>query len=194
MKTAPWKDDRRIGVGWRIPSWVGNKLDFGGRTVFREMIRLPDHSLGTAFVEEMLPRNNETSLEKIDLEGVCGIASRHIGDFPDEFRLDGTISFQPGTAEFGIVIMDKKQDYRRFVSFEPENRTVELDSGARIKKVELESGTVSFRLLRTKDVIDIEINGHRTLVSAYHDFPESFTVLYVRDGKASFQNLKIFTW
>lgn len=193
MKTAPWKNGRRIGAGW-VPTWENGSCLFGGRTVFRELVREHDGSLGTSFVREMIPNANETVLEPVPLEVKNGIALRDIGTFPDEFRLDGTVSFQAGTAEFGIVVMSEDQVFRRFVSFEPETRIVELDSNAQIRRVDMESGTVSFRLLRTKDVIDLEIDGRRTVVSPGYDFPGSLTVLYVRDGKASFRNLKVFTW
>ena len=51
---------------------------------------------------------------------------------------------------------------------------------------------VSFRLVRTEDVIDLEIDGHRTVVTGRTDFPESLTVLYVREGAARFSRLRLF--
>ncbi len=193
MKTTPWKDGRRIGTGW-VPTWENGSCLFGGRTVFRELIRERDGSLGTSFVREMIPNANEMVLEPVSLEGKNGIGIREIGTFPDEFRLDGTVSFQPGTAEFGLVVMSEDQVFKRVASFEPETRIVELDSNAQIRRVDMGSGTVSFRLLRTKDVLDLEINGRRTVVSPGYDFPGSLTALYARDGKVSFRDLKVFTW
>ena len=56
----------------------------------------------------------------------------------------------------------------------------------------MDGGEVSFRLVRTADVLDLEINGRRTVVSSHLDFPESSVALYVRDGEAEFSGLKSF--
>ncbi len=192
MKTAPWKDGRRIGVGW-VPSWVNNSPQFGGKTVFRELVREKDGALGTAFVPEMIPSANEKHLAAFELEGNTGLAVRHIGVFPDEFRLDGTISFRPDTAEFGIAVKNRAQDTYNYAAFEPGTETVSVNS-ARINKVNMDSGTVSFRLIRTHDITDLEIDGKRTIVAPSHDFAESFTTLYLKEGKAAFRDLKVYTW
>lgn len=190
MKTAPWKDGRRIGVGW-VPTWENGPL-FGGRTVFRELVRERDGSIGTAFVDEMIPQKPLLALERVLLKGTCGISVRQIGVFPHSFRLDGSIRFRPGTAEFGMIVMDQEQIYRRFISFDPQSGIVELDDSTRIRQVKMDGGEVSFRLVRTADVLDLEINGRRTVVSSHLDFPESSVALYVRDGEADFSGLKSF--
>ncbi len=196
MKSAPWKDGRRIGVGW-VPSWEAGGMSFGGpvfggRTVFREMVQEADGSLGTRFVEEMIPGRGEKTFPDAVLASEKGIDVCCPGIFARDFRLDGEVAFQPGTREFGLMIADRDQNQRRYVSFYPDLGIVELDRHARICRVPMNERKVSFRLVRTEDVIDLEIDGHRTVVTGRTDFPESLTVLYVREGAAHFRRLRLF--
>ncbi len=205
--TSPWAVENSLHGHPRVPLLLRDENravegraedrrrlgpDLGGRTVFRELVRERDGSIGTAFVDEMIPQKPLLALERVLLKGTCGISVRQIGVFPHSFRLDGSIRFRPGTAEFGIIVMDQEQIYRRFISFDPQSGLVELDDFTRIRQVEMDGGEVSFRLVRTADVLDLEINGRRTVVSSHLDFPESSVALYVRDGEAEFSGLKSF--
>lgn len=172
MKTAPWKDGRRIGVGWSAtPEKGGGCFLFGGRTLFRELVQEKDGSLGTAFVPEMLPVKNRRALESVEAGASVGCEWKGLGMLPDSFRLDGTIRFSPEKiSRFGIVVMDAEGEYRRFVEFDPHAGIVELDRIHSIRQVDLSSGVLRFRLLRTHELIDVEIDGRRTVALPGCDF------------------------
>ena len=63
-----------------------------------------------------------------------------------------------------------------------------------IRRVAMEEAGVSFRLVRTGDVFDLEIDGRRTIVSSLFDSPDSLVSFYAREGAAEFRDLKLFTW
>jgi len=192
MKTAEWIDGRRIGVGW-IPSYDRGH-QFGGRMTFREIVQNPDGSLGTKFLKEMMPQTVRKMFDDVSLDSSSnGFALKDLGECPGNFRLEGRIQFKPGTFEFGIIAQERKQDYRRITSFEPVSGIVSLDLFDTITRVQMNPDGVPFKLIRTNEVLDLEINGNRTLVSSTYDYPgESYTSLFVRDGAAKFCDLKLF--
>ena len=196
MKTAQWKDGRRIGAGW-VPTMENGVPVFGGRLAFREVIPENDGSLGTKFVDEMLPDRPGTAPDAVSLRAENGLALKSVGMFPNAFRLDGTISFAPGTEEFGLALMSRTQDYRAYLAFHPSARTVSIGMMApetTIRRVAMEEAGVAFRLVRTGDVFDLEIDGRRTMVSSLFDSPDSLVSFYASGGAAEFRDLKLFTW
>ncbi len=68
MKTATFKNCRRIGAGWigkRHNNRDSGKMLWGGNLVLREFIQFPDGRLGTKFPKELIPK----SLGEIDFKG-----------------------------------------------------------------------------------------------------------------------------
>lgn len=194
MKTAPWHNGRRIGVGW-IPSQDKGVFVFGGRTAFRELVQEKDGSLGTKFVEEMIPGERKESFPPLSLNASSGYRAVSLGKFPGSFRLDGRISFAPGTAEFGIHIRDNDQNYLAMANFDPENKHVSWNTMApvtTIRQVDLKPENVTFRLIRTNDVFDLEINGRRTIAASLFEQSGSLVSLFARDGSAEFFDLQLF--
>lgn len=190
MKTAPWKDGRRIGVGW-IPSFVDGQHVFGGRIVFREMVQRKDGSLGTAFVDEMLPDRLLTECEDFTIENQDGEAVKHVMDCSNSFRMDGTIKIGEGTGMFSIKILDKDQIYSVSIKFDPVSHLVELTDHTRIKQVEM-GEEIHFRLVRTDEIFDLEINGERTIVAASYNLSDSFIEFIVENGKINVSDLKFY--
>ncbi|MEZ4677009.1 MAG: hypothetical protein R2932_22590 [Caldilineaceae bacterium] len=118
MKSAPYGDNRRIGVGWAGPR-EGDKdnghMLWGGNAVFREVVQRDDGTLGTCFVPEMTPGTGEPlPLTMTPITAGCQGDSQHI-DFDSRETLavaavDGAPAVcrircrvEPGdTARFGL--------------------------------------------------------------------------------------------
>ena len=190
MKTAPWKDGRRIGVGW-VPSLVNGHHIFGGRIVFRELVQKPDGSLGTMFLNEVLPCDFVKKTDGFEVSKSAGFSVKNLGEVPRNFRMDGVLKFKSGTRKFGFVVMEEKQDYRAFITFNPEKNSVSM-LGTSIVEVPFENNEVRFRFVRTSNVLDLEINGNRTIVTEYYDMQESVVSFFVDSGAIEVSEINFY--
>ncbi len=191
MKTAPWHNNRRVGVGWS-PTCEQGIYRFGGRTVFRELLQHSDGTLGSALVPEMMPCGPGVVREAVVLENISGLEWRGWSEIPDDFLLEGLIRFKPGTQRFGFRIVESGGHRFRSVEFDPHGRRVEMDRGNRIFQLEMDSDGVPFKLIRRHDLIDLEINGRRTAVTPGEEFSGASLVFYVNAGAACFDSLKLY--
>ena len=192
MKTAEWTGGRRIGVGW-IPACVNGAHQFGGYMTFREIVQNPDGSLGTKFVSEMLPQNAPRTFEDMTLDSKdeCTVM-KTLARASGNFLLEGTIAFQPGTFEFGVIAAWDEPGYWKKAAFDPLAATASLSPFDLITRVPMDPAGVPFKLVRHGDILDLEINGNRTIVAASFDHPGNiFLSLFVRNGKTAFKDLKL---
>lgn len=188
MKTAPWKNGRRIGVAWSATLDKG-VYKFAGRMLFRELVQHRDGTLGSKFVDEALDRSNILRIPETGIEDRCGTGWKLLGTTGREFLLEAEISFEEGTHQCGIIVTDTKGDgYKRLVAFTPgtgEASSMFGDYIVNVPDIDYSRGRIVVRLVRTGDLLDIEIDGCRTLVSPGHDFEGSAVAFYVTSGKAA---------
>ncbi|MBO4303730.1 MAG: hypothetical protein J6A21_04035, partial [Lentisphaeria bacterium] len=194
MKSAPWKGGRRIGAAW-IPTNEGGTKVFGGNMVFREIVQASDGTLGTCFVPEMIPQKEQDVLKPLSLSSEKGIRAVELTAVSGNFRLDGLFSFSPGTAEFGLVLRDGTGTIGgRSVSFDPAAGTAAIDLFDTASKIPLSSAKVPFKLISHGGIVDLEINGNRTLVSPGAPFPGACRIFaFVRDGRSVFEDLRLYS-
>lgn len=187
MKTAPWREGRRIGVAWSA-TLVEGSYKFGGRMLFRELLQQPDGTLGTKFVEEVIERSHLLPFSDTEISSSQSTSWKLLGTTGRNFLLSAEIDFAPGTHEFGILISDTQGvGHRRMVAFTPGRGEVASlfgDHIVQIPGVDYRRGRIRIRLIRTGDLLDIEVDGCRTMVSPGVDFEGSAVAFYVTAGKA----------
>ncbi|MBC7808138.1 MAG: hypothetical protein H7145_18565, partial [Akkermansiaceae bacterium] len=152
IKTAPWGDNRRIGVGW-IPWRAGETADgawqWGGNAVFRELVQREDGTLGTRFVAEMTPYTTPVSAGVTALApGVLAASEailqpRHLPqavaaleDLPADFCLRVRVVPGDGATTFGIGLRGAG-NFERFTElrFRPHEQRVILGGNAPLSGV-----------------------------------------------------------
>ncbi len=194
MKTAPWKDGRRIGVAW-VPPKIGQQFEFGGKMIFREMIQNPDGSLGTAFLPEALKTlKNRTAPDEQVLADPSGLAQVFLGEMPKKFRLEGEIEFSAGIHSFGFQLSEDSPDgYRRLVEFLPAEGNVFMDRFVSASLWKPRNNRVFFRLERFDDILDLEFDGNRTLTLSGADLERSGLFFQSVAGTASLKQPVLYT-
>ncbi len=182
MKTAAFRDGRRIGV-----AWVGEYADgadeggllFGGNAVFREIIQHADGTLGTKFVAEMLPIGKPlptpegkaitagASCEdgKIRLTATSGLEAAMMSHLPGNYRLKAKITHTEGAGSFGLRLRAKEEafDSGYDLRIAPAEKKVSLH-GQSLSNVEPQEGGYSLEIVITDTLIDVCVNQQRTLI------------------------------
>lgn len=81
------------------------------------------------------------------------------------------------------------------IEFDPAGNMVSIDLFNTAIKIPMNSSGVKFKLIRQGAILDLEIDGKYTFISPGPDFAgEAKIFAYVRDGKASFKDLAVYTW
>ncbi len=164
-KSAPWRDDRRLLVGW-LSTFVRGEWRFAGRTIFRELLVHADGTLGTRWVPEMMPDFPEP--DRLPDRVLDGGAGADAVEFPrpeaGEWLFEG--SCRRRSARFLRIDFTFAAGAGRTVLFDLRNGAIEIDNGhSRCPG----SGTMPeefrFRIWGDGDVIDVEVDGERTAVS-----------------------------
>ncbi len=200
MKTVPWGENRRIGVGWTA-TWEKGNYEFGGRTVFREIKQKPDGSLWTAFVPEMIPQKLVKVYDDFTLHNPDGIAFNYLGEAGNDFRIDTTVEIIDMPLEFGLKIPDKNGSpdwYSWKITLMPRAKRAvigfySINHFAEIGSVEF-GKTVNLKLIRTDNNIDLEINGERTLIAPGIELEGAQITAYSIHGNVKFTNVKMYEW
>ncbi|MGI6201272.1 MAG: hypothetical protein ACOYJA_10915 [Christensenellales bacterium] len=165
--------------------------NYAGALVWRELVQRPDGVLGTRFAPELCPEAGAPA--RVDVaalsgvwtpaagEGVCGeLRSPGYGlitcPLPaDHFRLDCDLTLAPGTPRAGLALFPDA-DYRQGheLVLEPELRRAGIFPIERapyaqrdetcLMGVEAPEGRYGLTLFAVDDIVDVCVNGGRTLV------------------------------
>ena len=208
VKTAGFKDDRRIAAAW-IPSRRENKdngnEDFGGNSLFREVIQLPDGTLNTKFPEEMIPEsgpalplninaklNAKLSGENdILVDAPNGIGTGSMDNIPARCRITMEIIPQGTTEEYGLYLRaDEKADIGYRLNFSANTEIVSLANTV-IKTVEGLNKPIKIDIILKDDIMDVCIDNRRCIVNRTPEQKGSFLWFYAKHGKVIFNKVKI---
>lgn len=204
MKTAPYHDNRRIGVAFVIS--LEDERDNGrwlwaGNVLFRELVQRPDGTLGTKFVPEMGGEGSHEGAEvrrDIVLDGRAAVAVATVGeDVGGNGRLRLRIRWEGETAVVGIIL--------RAAADGSEGYTLRLDRGARRVDVrpaqspvfdyqarhgieavaELEAEEVVLEVVVHEDLIDVCVGNGRCLINRFPEQRGTHLHLFCQDGYAT---------
>jgi hypothetical protein len=187
MKTAPFDGNRRIGVAWlgtRQGESNEGHMQWGGHTLFRELVQHADGTLGCTFAPELQPTAGSSLLPalvavtpsvpsvgapggplQVQLDGCGGLAVARCGPVP--FNVQMTLQVSPSGAQgvYGLRLRSDG-DYERAVvmSFRPAEAIVELGNTAIYGVYGLDR-PFSVELICQEDLIDVCIDGRRCVVN-----------------------------
>jgi hypothetical protein len=170
MKTAAFTRDRRFAVGF-VP-----ESGWGGDLLFRELVQLPDGTLGTKFPAEMLPEAGEpTASSGATVRTPEGFGAVAIDGVPQDARITATLSAEAGTSAFGIVMrsedglknglqLELRPSRRRAAWLPSEARSLEVDPLATLEEVDSLDKPVQLEIVVKGEIFDVSVNRTRTLV------------------------------
>ncbi len=209
VKTAAFKNGRRIAAGW-IPSRNDNKDNngeiFGGNSVFREIVQLPDGTLDTKFPAEMIPAtgaalalkltadlnarvsgNNDVSIQSPD-----GAGAAHTSQVPARCRIMLEIEPLSATEEYGLQLRsdDKASDGYR-LNFSANTQIVSLGN-TNIKAVNDLNKKIKVDIILYDDIIDVCIDNRRCIVNRTPEQNGNYLWLYAKHGNVNFKSVKIY--
>lgn len=208
VKTAEFKNDRRIAAAW-IPNRNNNKDNeheiFGGNSVFREVLQLPDGTLNTKFPDELIPATGAAISIKI-MEGVNasvaanavtvtapgGVGAAYISDVPAQCRI--TMEIEPATAmeEYGAILRsDEKAGIGYRFNLNPNTGIVNLGN-TDIKAVSGLNKPIKVDIILKDDIIDVCIDGRRCIVNRTPEQKGAYMWLYGKHGTVRFKSVKIY--
>lgn len=207
-KTAEYHDGRRISVGF-----LHNNKHYAGCTVFREIVQNPDGTLGSSFVEEMMPSKHPADYKIKPLTGEVGIhensvcikslqdlSAAMITDLPVNKRI--TMIVEPGEGVFGFYFksdchLSKGMELR----LEPAHKKAAFievgdpsglgNSHDAIDNIAELAGPFSLDIIINDQLIDVCIGKKRTMI-VRHELSDTKTVcIYTHCGAVDLKDLKV---
>jgi hypothetical protein len=218
IKTAPFKDNRRIGVGFLPTLEHGHDGDdwmYAGSAVFRELVQ-QDGFLGTKFSEELIPEHEDTidiDLVPITpnatsengvvfLKGLLEFSAVAVDNCPANAYIRMRVTPMPEFGCFGIVLRatpNYSDGYE--LRFNTPERTAELrrvtdpsassDGHFTLQRLEGLEPHFDLEIILYDDIIDVCIDHRRTLIRRCGDHPGNTLMLTARDASIVFADIQV---
>jgi hypothetical protein len=206
MKTASFGAGRRIGVAW-LGTRQGNRDDgsfeFGGNALFREIVQHPDGTLGAKFPDEMVPRGAparavqiepwgpgaEVDGRKVRIDARHGLAVAACRGVANNARLKIRVNPLSPLAGFGLRFRANHAgtfDSGYDLNFAPYEAAARLNQ-QRITTVDGLDRPLDLEIILKDDIIDVCIDGRRTLVDRCPERQGETMLLYGQDGEVAFE-------
>ncbi|MDQ6706625.1 MAG: hypothetical protein M3Z85_11700, partial [Acidobacteriota bacterium] len=198
MKTAPFSGDRRIGVAFAAQG------GFGGNLLFRELVQLPDGSLGTTFPAEMMPATGEPVASKggATVRASEGFGAVALESLPENARIAATLTASAGTMAFGLVLRGEEdiksglqlrfQPALRRVAWLPvEATSLTVTPLASLEGVNGFDNPIQLEVITKGDLFDVSINGVRTLAHRAPNLAGKRLFIFAHNGELTVSNLVI---
>lgn len=202
MKTAPFPGNRRVGVAWIGPRRDGQDnghFQFGGNALFRELVQLPDGTLGTAFPPEMTPSGPQWQGAIIPwlgeggttLANEQGLAVARCDGVPRDARLTLRVMPQAGVGSFGLRLCAGETFETGYeLVFTPAEGSVRL-AGQRLTVVEGLENPFSLEIVLRGELVDVCIGGNRTLVDRLPQRQGRNVFFFVQNGAVEFAEWRV---
>ena len=213
MKSASFTGDRRIGT-----FFLDKGKGYAGCAVFREYVANPDGTLGTKWPAEMVPPTGsvlrllgqgegdgvEASPTRAAITKPQGFSAVSYGGIPHDFLLRCQVTAEAGTQCYGIGIRGK-QNFREALNleFEPSRRKVGWRTTTTPSWRECEVSSVyevdgleealHLEVIAIGDVLDVCVNGLRTLINRQQTGDGDRLFLYCQNGRVTFDHIQVRT-
>ena len=207
MKTAPYRDNRRIGVAF-VASREGGRDDgqlmWAGNAVFRELVQHADGTLGVKFVPEMMPIEGDPLAMRFSaltagargdgmavvLDSSSAFEVAALDAVPNDARITMRVHPQVGARHFGLRL----RGFGRYetgydLSFRPVERTVELHNQS-IACVEGLDRPFDLDIVMRGDIIDVCIDRRRCLVNRLGQLRGSRLFFFSHNGRVRFEGIE----
>ncbi|HXF63772.1 MAG TPA: hypothetical protein VNK95_19260, partial [Caldilineaceae bacterium] len=208
MKTAPYHDNRRIGVAWlgtRAGDADDGKLQWGGHAVFRELVQQADGTLGSKFVPEMaLPAGAPLSLPiqamtpgatvepgRIALDAPEGLAAAAISGVPHNAHIRLTVAPAPQARRFGLRLRAANGLTGGYpLEIEPDARRVALYDAILCPLPALDA-PATLEIVLYDDIIDLCLNERHCLINRCPGQHGDQLTFFCHNGAAVFSDIII---
>ena len=202
MKSAPYRSGRRLGAAF-LPRAGGG---YAGNVLFRELVQQPDGTLATRYVPELMPGTGDSvklhpaSPEaspaadggELLIRSSQARSSVNFTGLPRNFHLSVRLRASPGTKVFGLGLRagdsPKTAAELRFL---PARQRLEVTNGARLEQMSGLQDTVSVELFLQDDMLDVCLNGRRTLASRIRDGAGDALVVFSEGGDTRLEALAV---
>jgi len=211
-----WFNKRLISVGF-TPSPPGTY--YGGDLLFRELIQEQDGSLGSKWIEEMIPESGEAlnlSSEvltgealnidnQIQLMARDGISVSTLTDVPQNIRITLEVNPGPVIRQFGLGIRGhgdfdsacclQFDPSRKLVWFAPlhdRNLASDKDNWMAINGVTMIDSVFTLDIIVKDDLVDVCIDKRRTIITRNKIKLNGDRIFFYADhGEVSFINIQV---
>jgi hypothetical protein len=211
MKTAAFHGNRRIGAAW-IGTREGNKdngrRQFGGHTVFREVIQHNDGSLGTMFPAEMAPGrdlsaasmefdvrsvigNVHSGNQELRLEAREGLAVAALDAVPRNVSIRLTCEPAAESAEFGLRLRASEDFAAGYeLCLRPYEQRVTLNDQV-IYSVDHLDRRFDLEVVLADEIIDVCIDNRRCIVDRCPEQTGDHLFFFCHNGDIAFRDIQI---
>ena len=208
MKTAPYHDNRRLGVAWigtRSGDTDTGRFQWGGHAIFREMIQFADGTLGTTFPPEMLPaRGAPIALPQathsvgatvengvIHLESSNGMAAVSFSNLPRNIYMRISGRPAPHTPRFGLRLRESAPFVDGIaVELLPTAQRIEMHDTALDPVAWLDS-PFTLEIILKDDLIDLSVNGCYSLINRCPEQQGTGITFFCHTGSITFDEIII---
>ena len=186
LKTAAFTGNRRIGTASIWPH------GYAGWSVFRELVQHEDGTLGSAFVPEMIP----ATAEPVALSSSSGDAKRvriasanaTLTGVPRNGRIRMRIA--ANTKQFGLRLAGSDENAKQHeLIFDRSMKTVSIIGGQSLADVDGLDGPFTLDVILKDNILDLCIDGRRTMVNWVPDVAVDRMALFAREGTATFSDV-----
>jgi beta-fructofuranosidase len=208
MKTAPYHDNRRIGIAWigtRQDDRDTGRFQWGGHAIFRELVQHVDGTLGTKFVPEMMPARGapwawqvtaqtagvSVRQDCIALEAGAGMAAVSLAGLPQNVHIRVRGVPGAGAPRFGLRLRETTP----FVD------GVTLDLLATAQRVELHDAALGpvegldapfvLEVILKDGLIDVCLNDQHCLINRCPEQRGGGLTFFCHTGSITFEHLTI---
>ncbi|MEN9937598.1 MAG: hypothetical protein RLZZ387_4177 [Chloroflexota bacterium] len=208
MKTAPFGQGRRIGVGWAGPRRDGRDdgaMLWGGSAVFRELVQRPDGTLDTRFPPELAPEGRPVhglTLEaltpgcaaedgRVRLEALATQEVAALDGLPLDCRIRCRVIPAPGSARFGLGLRGAGR-YESACDLALFGHTGAVALGQeRLEGVGGLDQPLTLDVVLTGDIIDVCVDGRRCLANRLPERRGDRLFLFCEGGRVVFEQLSV---
>jgi sucrose-6-phosphate hydrolase SacC (GH32 family) len=209
VKTAEFKNDRRIAAAWVPNRWESkdnNGEIFGGNSLFREVIQEPDGTLDTRFPEEMIPETDaplqtkiiadlgatSTPANAVALNYSGGLGIAHIENVPQNYRMTLEITPEGANEEYGVFLHSgAKAEGGYRLNLSAANKSVHLGNTA-IEGVDGLNKKIRIDVVVKDGIIDVDVDHRRTIVNRTYEQNGDMIWFYAKHGKVTFSSITIY--
>lgn len=213
-KTAPFKDGRRIAVAYMPCRSKGKDFDgaiWGGNMLLREVVQAPDGTLGTRFLEEVLPKMHSRPLSVFETAGdnatasvsddetlifnaSDGTATASLSGLPVNYRL--SFEFEPAGNydEAGVFVRGTGKNDRGYKIELNSNKESAFIYNTGINTVKGLDKPVKVDIIMKDEFIDMNIDGRRSIINRLPEKKGDRLVFFLKNGNARFGNITLSEW
>ena len=208
MKTAPFTGNRRIGAAWlgtREGHVDTGRFQWGGHTIFRELVQHDDGTLGTCFIPEMTPAGDDplalnlTPLTsgvtgdacRIHLAADEGLAVAALAPVPHNARV--VVRVDPGAhaGTFGLRLRGTERFEGGYdLRFSPHERKVDLFDTS-ILAIDGMNRPFDLQVVLKDDIIDVCIDQRRCILNRCPEQQGDQLFVFCHNGSVTFEGIVV---